>query len=340
MKDKENLSMLLHHSSTIEPENIVDIVVSVLPIIANAFVMFQSFEFAHDKSEKHELHFNQEMFYEYFAGKVQNLNSDAEKLLKYSKDLHQAKLNLTTHKWKEFSPLIKDDAKTYEHLLQMLEKRIEEIEYDNKTVKKDIENLKNENIQLKEYLFDSIVGENSLEKIQYLPIQIYIDSDNPQDIYKIYDSVLNFVEALGFKKFIEFEHEKGSWFKKLIGRSIKAISDEEVTSRLQEAEYGVEANYILNQQAMIDRNQSEALLNIIKALDNTSNAAIRMGSILVVKVTDENGVVNIQSRTLSIRELHYLNKNPQLLNTPHQILSAIANSIYNDEKRLEKPNDN
>tara|TARA_R110001583_G_scaffold163531_3_gene315639 strand:- start:1594 stop:1929 length:336 start_codon:yes stop_codon:yes gene_type:complete len=100
-----------------------------------------------------------------------------------------------------------------------------------------------------------------------------------------------------------------------------------VQDRLKEAEYGIEVNTILKQQSEIDKNQSEALSNIITSLKDIPNAAIRIGALIVVKLTDEEGSVSLQTRTLSIKELHLLNKKPELLQMPKQILKALANEI-------------
>jgi hypothetical protein len=100
---------------------------------------------------------------------------------------------------------------------------------------------------------------------------------------------------------------------------------------LKEAEYAVEVNTILKPQSEVEKNQSEALLNILKSLEGTHHGVIRIGSLLVVKVTSKDGEVNVQVRTLNILELHTLNRHPELLNQPQHILSELVRIIDNQQ---------
>lgn len=128
--------------------------------------------------------------------------------------------------------------------------------------------------------------------------------------------------------FIELPSIQGSWYKKILSRSKKAISSLELNSKLQEIEYGLEVNGVLKQQSEIDKNTSEALVNILQAIKDVPNAVIRIGSLLVVKMTDiQTAIPAIQVRTLTIREMYVLNQKPHLLKDPKSILEALANEI-------------
>lgn len=190
--------------------------------------------------------------------------------------------------------------------------------------------LKEENTIIKELIYSDAAAFDDSKIIQKLPVEIYLDTNEPTDIFKLYESVLDFTKSIGFDKSITFEAVKGSWFKRLIAFSKEKLSSEEVTDRLKKIEYGIEVNTILKQQSEIDKNQSEALANIITSLKDIPNAAIRIGALIIVKVTDNEGTVNLQTRTLSIKELHLLNKNPELLKYPQQILQALAEEIKDD----------
>lgn len=191
--------------------------------------------------------------------------------------------------------------------------------------------LNKENIMMKELIYSDASSFDDEKTTQTIPIDIYLDSDEPQEIFEVYDSVLKFAKSIGFAETIEFEAIKGSWFKRLIAKSHEKLSSEDVQDRLKEAEYGIEVNTILKQQSEIDKNQSEALSNIITSLKDIPNAAIRIGALIVVKLTDDEGAVSLQTRTLSIKELHLLNKKPELLQMPKQILQALAKEIDDDQ---------
>lgn len=195
-----------------------------------------------------------------------------------------------------------------------------------------IEELEKSNNNLNKYLYNNLIERDLVEKYQYIPIEIYIDSDSLETALKIYEAVNLFLNEIGFQKEIELQAIKGSWFKRFVAKSKEAISSDEVLDRLKEAEYGLEVNMVLKKQSEIDVNSSQALLNIVKSIESVPNAVIRIGSILVVKLTNELGEVSLQSRTLSIKEMYLLNKNPDLLQKPQKILSAIAKAVDEGEK--------
>jgi hypothetical protein len=201
----------------------------------------------------------------------------------------------------------------------------------------DINMLNAENDELSIYLYQNSLDFFEKTKIQFFPIDIYLDTNEPELIFEAYESILSFIEYMNFEKVCELKSEKGSWKKKLVAKTKEYLTSEDFNNHLKKAEYAVEANLILKQQSEIDKNQSEALLNILKAVESIPNAAIRIGSLLVVKVTNKEGEVNVQVRTLSITELHYLNKYPDLLNKPNQILSAITEEVNNEDeiKKIE-----
>ena len=217
-------------------------------------------------------------------------------------------------------------------------KENEVVEQNDNKFKKVIDRLQGsvkiltkENILIKELLYSKAVSFGDSKTTQLLPINIYLDTNDNKDIFEVYDAILKFTKNIGFEVGVEFEAVKGSWIKRMIATSKKKLSSEDVLDRIKEAEYGIEVNTILKQQSEIDKNASEALVNIITSLKDIPNAAIRIGALIVVKVTDNEGAVSLQTRTLSIKELHLLNKKPELLQMPKQILQSLAKEIKDDE---------
>lgn len=179
---------------------------------------------------------------------------------------------------------------------------------------------------LKETISTIVVESNLTEKKQFIPVDIFLDTNEHNLIFEVYSSVIDFLITIGFEKNIELDAIRGSWYKKFVAKSKKAMTDKEVTDRLKEMEYALEVK-ILKDQSEVDKNQSEALSNILKSVENISNAAIKIGSLLVVKITSESGEASVQVRSLSILELHLLNKRPDLLLKPKEILQALARMI-------------
>lgn len=209
-------------------------------------------------------------------------------------------------------------------LLNLQKNSIEELE----NLRSDFSSLKRENIALKDVNFILSTQSSSESRIQFIPVEIYLDINDNQISFNVYTAISDFLEFIGFERFYEFDAIKNSWFKRILAKSQKAMTSQEVVDRLKEIEYGVEVNTILKQQSEIDKNQSEALLNILNSVEKVPNAAIRIGALLVVKVTNNEGAVNVQVRTLSIKELHLLNKKPELLHSPQTVLNALIEGLH------------
>lgn len=199
-------------------------------------------------------------------------------------------------------------------------------------IENQLKELVEKNDKLSEILFSDISSYGAHKTYQLIPVNIFLDTNDPNKIYSTYQATLDFLTSIGFETVVDFPEKKGSWIKKIISKSKDIITSEEVSERLKEAEYAVEVNTILKPQSEVEKNQSEALLNILKGLEGIPNAVIRIGSLIVVKVTNQEGEMNVQVRTLSIKELHLLNKHPELLNQPKQILSDLANLIDDSQE--------
>lgn len=131
-------------------------------------------------------------------------------------------------------------------------------------------------------------------------------------------------------------NQKTSWLKKLILTLRKPSSYLEIQSRLRHLEYALEATHIKKEISEVDKNQSEALVNILKSVENIPNAAIRIGSLLVIKITEDNDQnATVQVRTLSIQELHYLDEHPEYFRKPKEILDALTKAIGSDTNKNE-----
>lgn len=70
-------------------------------------------------------------------------------------------------------------------------------------------------------------------------------------------------------------------------------------------------------------NQAEAVSKIIDSVKDIQNAAIKIGSILIVKTTVSN-VPNIVVKNLSIKEMIGLERKPSLLRSPIDLLENLT----------------
>ena len=67
------------------------------------------------------------------------------------------------------------------------------------SLKESVNKLTKENTLIKELLFSNAATYNDSKTIQTIPIDIYIDTNNSQEIFEVYDSVLRFANTFSWK---------------------------------------------------------------------------------------------------------------------------------------------
>lgn len=175
------------------------------------------------------------------------------------------------------------------------------------------------------YLVAKSIGLNpdNIPLRRYIPIRVYLAEDQEEAIEKISKALHSLHNSLGFTITDEFPEERSSFFKKWFGKTSSEEIQEIVEDKLRKAARGIELATIGKYQSEIDKNQAEAVSLLLKSLENSTNAACQIGSILVIKTTDSNGSSNIFTRTLTQNELLIIEKNQNLLKEPQNILNEL-----------------
>lgn len=155
------------------------------------------------------------------------------------------------------------------------------------------------------------------------PIEIYIDTNNSNQIEKVYNKTIEFINSKNFKIEKELPPEDGSWYKRIFVKVKEATQSDDFKEKLSEAEYGIRLHTITKQQSEIDKNQAEAVSSIIDSIKEIPNAAIKVGSILIVKITVSD-MPTISVKNLSLKEMLSLENKPSLLRNPTEILENLG----------------
>lgn len=155
------------------------------------------------------------------------------------------------------------------------------------------------------------------------PIEIYLDTNDLSKIEKTSQVVEAYLSNnnLSIKK--KLPVVKGSLFQKMFARAKDILTSEELKERLDQAEHGLKLNTITKQQSEIDLNQAEAVSKILNSISEVENAAIKIGSLLIVKTTI-SGNPNIAVKNLSLKEMLVLENEPSLLKSPVELLENIG----------------
>lgn len=155
---------------------------------------------------------------------------------------------------------------------------------------------------------------------------IYVDTLSKVDAIPVFNSVFNFLELTGFEILSEGELIKGSWIRRNIIAKIKNLAGSKgAKDVVDKAKKAIELQQIEKVQSEANLNNANAAAALITAVKDVPHFATKLGSLVIIKTTDQNGVVQIVTRDLTTEETIALDKNPQLLNNPVELLNHLNN---------------
>lgn len=165
---------------------------------------------------------------------------------------------------------------------------------------------------------------------RYIPIAIYLSEYNIEKVQYFILSLKEFLDHFEFKISDEYPPRIGSFWQKLTGKTKEAITSETMKDTLDSAKHALELATIEKAQSEINKNHADAAKNLLDSLKDFDNAAVQVGSILIVKNTN-NGIPNVAMKTLSKDEIILLAKNQKLLGKPSQILDELSKHALDDK---------
>ncbi len=206
---------------------------------------------------------------------------------------------------------------------------IEEIFKDNLEIQKNSLNKKIEKNKyiiecIEQYMFALSLGVN-LDEIslnRYIPVRVYFE-EKSDNVDKIFDTIIKYLNKNGFNSAVEFPVEHGSWFKKIILRTKDILSKKEVKERLEKVEKAIELEKITKVEAEANKMNMEGLALVISALGTQNEAAIQIGNIILVKTRKENGESILVSKQLSDKEVISLEKSQLLQKHPSLLYNQL-----------------
>ncbi|WOO39649.1 hypothetical protein [Rubellicoccus peritrichatus] len=156
-----------------------------------------------------------------------------------------------------------------------------------------------------------------------VPVDIFLSTNSTSEIKEIEDAIKEYMTELGMPIVYEFSGSPGSWWRRFVAKTEDTLTSKEVTERLERAEHAIELRHSHKIQSEIDKNKGEALSKLILSLENTDEAAILIGSLLLTKTKDGNGKTAIVSRNLTSREVFLIERTPDLLGSPQTLLKKL-----------------
>lgn len=143
----------------------------------------------------------------------------------------------------------------------------------------------------------------------------------------------DFMEAMGFEMKAQSEPVLGSFFQKLVF-FLEGKGKDEAVDIYKKGKDALEMQYIDGPSAEATSKLATAAAALITALGPVDEGALRLGGILVVKVT-QNGLSRIMAETVSHEVIKLLDSNPVLLENP-QALFAMLTALKGTSKQLNE----
>lgn len=191
------------------------------------------------------------------------------------------------------------------------------------------------------FIIDSMgLSHSRVRETRYIPVRVYVSEDDEKAIAAIRSAASSFGNELGFVTATSFKPERGSWFQKWIAKSREALTSQETEDVLKKGKRALELAAVHKKQAEVNRENAEAASAFIKAIENTPNAVAQFGSLLIVKLTDNNGRCSVFTRDLSIKEMEYIESNPELTRNPQIILEKLSKLQLSEDTSISVEHNN
>lgn len=101
------------------------------------------------------------------------------------------------------------------------------------------------------------------------------------------------------------------------------MTSREVLDRLEKVEHAIDLEFIHKPQAEVTGSIGAAAAQVIAALAETEQAVVQVGTLLIVKANPDGVRPTVLVRTLSMREMMVLERNPELMLHPLRLLKAL-----------------
>jgi hypothetical protein len=191
---------------------------------------------------------------------------------------------------------------------------------------------------LPEYLFAMASGLDLTECSfrRAFPVRIYISDARAEE--RLSSLLSAFVESLDAIEIGTSEQDHRSWLKRAWAVTKSALTSKEFNKRLQVVEHGLKVSFAQKQQSEADSNQAEAFAKLVEAVKEIPNAAVQAGSLILVKITDEDGEPKIISRTLTLSEMMNLENDKTLMQSPKKLFQRLVGTeMPKSTVRKQKP---
>lgn len=182
------------------------------------------------------------------------------------------------------------------------------------------------------YLMHAGINPAEVRGSKLLPVRIYTSEDGYKVVGPVERALHKLLRQYGIEIDDKFPPIRGSWFRKMIGRTKDAATSDEVKDSLKKIKHGVELQTLQKSQAEVNKTHAEAVKELMDAMSETENAACSIGSILILKVT-KDGKSNVFTKTLTQNEMIAIEDNQTILMDPSTVLEKLSHLCEEERSR-------
>ncbi|TCC60606.1 hypothetical protein E0H73_22045 [Kribbella pittospori] len=165
-----------------------------------------------------------------------------------------------------------------------------------------------------------------------LTIDVYVEGDldskaEENRMRAVIAATHRLAESVGAEKISVTDEGRGSLWERARARLGKALTSDDARKLQEEAIQAVRLRGMLLNQAEYDGRQAQAVGDLVLKLAGVRSAAIRVGSILIVKYSPQPDDPIILCRTLTAAEVRALDQFPAILHNPPMVMDQLAQAV-------------
>jgi hypothetical protein len=145
------------------------------------------------------------------------------------------------------------------------------------------------NLQVRLASLDSDADPESVELPRYMPISVYVDSNDPGEFYALRDAVVRLLDAFGFEVVSETEVRHGSIFQRLTAKLSSPATKAELRRQAQLTHLALQQQTLGLAQAEINAMQAQAAAEVNRILEGHDDYVLVVGSLVGVTHRNDDG---------------------------------------------------
>ena len=159
---------------------------------------------------------------------------------------------------------------------------------------------------------------------RYLPVSIYVSSDDPQVFYELRDAVELFLKEFGFEVVSEMRVERGSIMQRLTAKLRAPSTKEELGRAFAVAQLALQQQTLGKAQAEINLQGAQAAAALAQTLASSDDCVVAFGAMIGATRRDADGPRSTVIIELTPEELMQFQRGGRALNSASAAFDMLA----------------